>query len=488
MVDSTAPQHLVRRAGRLVPAGLAGILGVLGAARAGLSFDIGSGGDGIWLLTDLAAALALAGWSALRLIDRNDGAGWLLGISGSAWGLATICETGALAPGVWVPFGGATDDVQIVAHLLARSLFVAAVIVLLPDREADGFLRRTPAAAALAGLTVVVMVGLVADRSVALQSTPFGFGNRTWIEAGRALPAVLVAGMLLVEAGALIALAWTRRGEPPTSFQVIGWTLVACAAPLAVPKVGSRLPQPVDDVLAMLVFPALPVVSVVAAVRSAAALRVTVAGLRASQRTMVEAVEAERRRLRHDLHDGLGPALAGIALGLRAAGRNVGATNPTTAALLARLADETDSCLEEVRRVVYDLRPPALDQLGLCGAVRAHAERCTATDGPRLHCDLADLPELPAAVELVAYRAAVEAVTNAVRHAGATEMHLRMRADEQEMVVEVADNGRGLPAGLAYGVGLTSMRERVESIGGRLSIGTGDRGGTVLSARLPLGA
>lgn len=472
---------------RMTPAAAAVVLGVVGTVRAALSFEFSSGGDGIWLLVDLTAGFALAGWSAIRLADRSDGAGYLLACSACAWALATVCETGALRPGVWTPFGEMAGEVQVAAHLLARALVVAAAIIVLPDRHADGFLRRTPAAAAFAGLTVVVLVAFVAEHSTpVLQATPFGFGNRTWIEAGRHLPSVLVAAMLLIEAAALIALQRTRRGVPPTSFQIIGWGLVACATPLAVPQIGERLPAAATDVLAMLVFPALPVVSVVAAMRSASTLGVTISRLRQAQRTLVEAVEAERRRLRHDLHDGLGPALAGIALGVRAAGGAVARQDPSTADLLGRLADEADRCLEEVRRMVYDLRPPALDQLGLCGAVKAYAERCTASGGLTLDVQFGEVPELPAAVELTAYRAAIEAVTNVVRHASATKMWLRIGAATDQLVVEVSDNGRGLPVAFDLGVGLTSMRERVESVGGRLSIGTGDRGGTSLTALLPL--
>lgn len=472
------------------PAGLAAVVATLALGRAVASFELGSGGDGVWLIVDLATAWVLAGWGAIRVLaDRRDGAGYLLQWSALAWGVAAACDTGAMRADPWLPLGPATSDVQVFAHLLSRSLLVAAFIIVLPDREADGFLRRGPAVAAIAGITVVVVVALAAEPANAvLRETPFGFGNRTWIEAGRQVPRLAVAGMVVVEAVALAALHRTRRGLPPTSFQVIGWALVATAVPLALPGIGDRLPENAVDLLAVVVFPALPVVSVVAVLRAVLTVGRTIAGLRVAQQRMVEAVEHERRRLRQELHDGLGPALAGIALGVRAAGSAVRENAPDTSLLLARLADEAETCLQEVRRIVYDLRPPALDQLGLAGAVMSHAERCSIGAGaPGLEFEIDPLPPLPAALELAAYRIASEAVTNVVRHAGAATLRISMTVDASTLTVEVGDDGRGLPADLPLGVGLTSMRERAENVGGTLTVGTGPKGGTAVRARLPLG-
>lgn len=201
---------------------------------------------------------------------------------------------------------------------------------------------------------------------------------------------------------------------------------------------------------------------------------------------MVEAVESERRRLRQELHDGLGPALAGIALGVRAAGSAVATQAPGTANLLERLADETEASLEEVRRIVYDLRPPALDQLGLPGAVLAHAERCCSAPGaPEFRADIASLPSLPAGVEMAAYRIAVEAITNTLRHAKAKSLKLRLVTDGESLVVEAEDDGVGLPSDIVPGVGITSMRERAESVGGHVELSAGQAGGTAVRAVLP---
>lgn len=474
------------------PAVLAGLVAVVATVRAAVFFNLAIGGaDGVWLLADLSAAVCLAGWGLGRVLnDRLDGTGYLLQVAGLAWSVAALCETGALRSAAWVPFGAATADVQVVAHLFARSFLIAALIIVLPDREADGFLRRGPAVAALAGLTVVLGVALSFEPAPAVLSrTPFGFGNRTWVEAGVAVPAAVTAALLLIEAAALLALHRTRRGLPPTSFQVLGWGLVAAALPLAIPAVGDRLPANTLDLLAVVAFPALPVVAVVAVLRATAALARTLSRLRATQQLMVEAVESERRRLRQELHDGLGPALAGIALGVRAAGSAVSTHAPATASLLGRLADETEASLEEVRRIVYDLRPPALDQLGLRGAVLAHAERCCSAPGaPELRADIPFLPPLPAGVEMAAYRIAVEAITNTLRHAAARCLKVRFAIDGENLVLEAEDDGRGLPSDIIPGVGVTSMRERAESVGGHLELSTGHKGGTLVRALLPAGA
>lgn len=464
---------------------------MVATVRAAVYFDLSIGGaDGVWLLADLSAAVCMSGWGLARVwTDRADGTSYLLQAAGLAWAVAALCEIGALRSGAWMVFGGATADVQVVAHLFARALLVAGLIIVLPDREADGFLRRGPGVAALAGLTVVVGVALtVQPAHSVLSHTPYGFGNRTWVEAGGEIPHFVTAALLLVEASALIALHWTRRGLPPTSFQILGWGLVAAALPLAFPQVLARLPDAAPDLLAVVVFPALPVVAVVAVLRATAALGRTVARLRRAQQLMVEAVESERRRLRQELHDGLGPALAGIALGVRAAGSAVAEQAPATSQLLARLADETEASLEEVRRIVYDLRPPSLDQLGLRGALLAHAERCCgAPDAPAFRSEIAALPDLSAAVEMAVYRIGVEAITNTLRHAAARTLALRLAVEGDTVVVEVEDDGQGLPSDVVPGVGVASMRERAEAVGGRLELSTGSAGGTLVRGVLPVG-
>jgi signal transduction histidine kinase len=484
--EAAAPQLNLARLVPAAPAAIAIAIAVVAVLRLGINLDSDSGGDSWWLLLDVSTALALAGWGGARVYaDRWDGVGYLLQASGLAWSLACVAEAGAVQAGTWTPFG---TDAQLIAHVVARSLLIAAIVVVLPDMAADRFMRRGPLDALVAGVTVVSLVLVFVEPATdSLRNTPFGFGNRAWIEVGRQVPSYALIALLVIHVGAAAALAWTRRGLPPTSFQVIGWVLAVAAMPLAFDAIGSRLDRTVLDDLILFVFPALPVLSVISITRAAVAGGRTVRDLRLAQRRMVEAVDEERRRLRRELHDGLGPALAGVALGVRAAGSQVAATRPDSAALLARLGDEVDTCVEEVRRIINDLRPPALDQLGLAGAIESHALRlCSAPEGPALKLSLDGLGgvEMPASVEVAIFRIAAEAVTNVVRHAQASNCRVSVAVDAESVVLEVLDDGVGLPTSLAPGVGLVSMRERAAAVGGDVSIGAGANGGTLVRARL----
>lgn len=211
--------------------------------------------------------------------------------------------------------------------------------------------------------------------------------------------------------------------------------------------------------------------------------------LRRSREEAVEVREEERRRLFNDLHDGLGPSLAALALTVEVA-RDALATDPDrTGALLDRALPRLRSTVAEVRSVVHGLRPPALDDLGLDGALRELAAGFTGPSlAVRLDCD-EDLAGLPAATEVATYRIVAEALTNASRHAGASSVVVRVRRDGGQVSVDVEDDGRGLdPQGVA-GLGLASMTGRAEEVGGRLGIGPGAHGrGTAVRAVLPVTA
>jgi two-component system NarL family sensor kinase len=206
-----------------------------------------------------------------------------------------------------------------------------------------------------------------------------------------------------------------------------------------------------------------------------------------SRERLVTAREEERRRLRGDLHDGLGPTLAGVVLTIDAA-RRVLASDPANAdALLDRAAASVEGTVGDVRRLVYGLRPPALDQLGLVGALRQQASLLDlASDG--LSCEIRapePFPPLPAAVEVAAFRIAQEALTNVSRHAGARHARVSVSVGS-EIEIEIEDDGRGLPHELLAGVGLTSMRERATELGGRVELSAPSAGGTLVRVRIPL--
>jgi signal transduction histidine kinase len=202
----------------------------------------------------------------------------------------------------------------------------------------------------------------------------------------------------------------------------------------------------------------------------------------------VTALEEERRRVRRDVHDGLGPRLSGIAFTADAA-RNLLRVDPAaTDALLAALRAETVAAIKEVREIAYGLRPPALDELGLVPAIRQQTARLRTPDGQPflVHVDTVELPALTAATEVAAYRIAVEALTNAARHSGGSSARTCIGVDGAHLVVEVRDEGSsGDPWG--PGVGTASMRERAAELGGFVALEPSTAGGSV-RALLPLGA
>jgi two-component system, NarL family, sensor kinase len=209
------------------------------------------------------------------------------------------------------------------------------------------------------------------------------------------------------------------------------------------------------------------------------ALRLAVE-LQHSREGIVSAREEERRRIRRELHDGLGSALAGIALTLEAARNSAG---PEIDELLDDARDQTHAAVADVRRIVRDLRPPALDDLGLVGALRAHADKLAPL---RVELDVdPDLPALPAAVETAVYRVACEALTNVVRHARAAWCWVTLRVGDGEVVLRIEDDGHGFSLPAEPGVGLRSMRERAAELGGRLTFGRAERGGAAVELCLP---
>lgn len=216
--------------------------------------------------------------------------------------------------------------------------------------------------------------------------------------------------------------------------------------------------------------------------------------LQRSRQQLVTGREEERRRLRRDLHDGLGPSLASLLLQARVLQRLI----PSDPAAAERLAGEMQgdirATIDDIRRVVHELRPPALDDLGLVPAINVLASKIGRTDGRggeaaaglRVAVDAPhDLPALPAAVEVAAYRIVQEALTNVVHHAQARSAVVRLRFNGA-LRIEVADDGVGFAVGRAGGLGLHSMRERAAELGGTFSVAAAAEGGTVVRAALPV--
>ncbi len=208
------------------------------------------------------------------------------------------------------------------------------------------------------------------------------------------------------------------------------------------------------------------------------------ADLQRSRHQLVTAREEERLRLRRDLHDGLGPVLASIIWRADSA-RGLLQTDPAEASrLLARSIEQAQGALADIRRLVYGLRPPALDELGLVGALEQSVREVHPTI-VRIEAT-GDLPPLPAAVEVATYRIVQEAIKNAVTHGKARHCQVLLAPQGGSLQVAIWDDGRGLPEIIHTGVGLISMRERAEELGGVLAIHPRPAGGVAVEVRLPL--
>jgi signal transduction histidine kinase len=263
-----------------------------------------------------------------------------------------------------------------------------------------------------------------------------------------------------------------RYGEPPADVERV--PLVAYGEPVGDLFWGGRDLRETDRALVADLARQLGAVVHAAAMFNA---------VRASQERLVLAREEERKRLRRELHDGLGPALAGLMLQVETMRHRLGETAEEP--LLALRAGIQATVLD-VRRMVEGLRPPALDELGLAEALAQLAHRSETNGGPEVVVDVDCDGRLPAAVEVAAYRIVGEALSNAVRHSGATRVRVGLARDEAGLAVSVRDDGSGVVEPREQGVGLTSMRERAEEIGGRFMIRPLPGRGTEVRADLPI--
>ncbi len=211
------------------------------------------------------------------------------------------------------------------------------------------------------------------------------------------------------------------------------------------------------------------------------------AELQQGRSRLVAAREEERRRIRRDLHDSLGPSLGAVALRIETA-RNLAQSAPGESdRMLEQATTEVAAALADVRRLVHDLRPPALDELGLVRAIEQQAERFRL-GGLAVSVDAEAIGPLPAGVEVAAYRIASEALTNVARHAEASRCDITLTVDGSALELSVSDDGIGIGEEVTAGVGMLSVRERAAELGGVCSVTCPASGGTVVRVTLPLDA
>ncbi len=208
-------------------------------------------------------------------------------------------------------------------------------------------------------------------------------------------------------------------------------------------------------------------------------------GLQESRERLVTTREEERRRLRRDLHDGLGPQLSSQTLTLSAARKLLRQDPDAADRLLVDATTHAQEAIADIRRLVYALRPPALDDLGLLAALQEQLTQYHASGLTLTLTAPERLPPLPAAVEVACYRIAQEALTNVMRHAHAQRCSVHLSVDE-DLILEICDDGHGFPPLQRSGIGLTSMRERAEELGGSCTITSVPDGGARVLVCLPL--
>jgi two-component system sensor histidine kinase DegS len=215
--------------------------------------------------------------------------------------------------------------------------------------------------------------------------------------------------------------------------------------------------------------------------------------LRQQLAQVTAAQEEERQRIARELHDGLGPTLASLNIRLRTARKLLDRDPDLAAQELEELAELTQASIQDIRRLIYDLRPAALDELGLGPALREYARRYQEEQGLEVALALPEGDErLPAPLETALFRIAQEALNNVARHARARRVEIGLTRDPEGVTLRVIDDGRGFdptPTGPAPGpgthLGLWSMRERVEQLGGRFEVESAPGEGTTIRAIVP---
>jgi signal transduction histidine kinase len=194
----------------------------------------------------------------------------------------------------------------------------------------------------------------------------------------------------------------------------------------------------------------------------------------------------ERRRLARELHDTSAQLLAALSMNLSVVNESAEILNARSRAALAESINLADQCLREIRTVSYLLHPPELDELGLDSALSSYIHGFTQRSGIRVEVEVSpDLGRLPQAVETTVFRVVQESLTNIHRHSNSRTARVRLVREPLNLVLEVEDAGVGIREGAFLGVGIASMRERVQQLNGRLEI-VSQPGGTIVRATIPL--
>ena len=205
-----------------------------------------------------------------------------------------------------------------------------------------------------------------------------------------------------------------------------------------------------------------------------------------SEARLLQAEDSERRRIAKELHDSTAQDLVAVIMNLGALHESLSPGNPKAARILADSIALVENSVNDIRTLSYVLHPPRLDETGLAGALAEYAAGFTTRTDTRIRVEIApDFGRLPEDMEIVLFRVVQEGIANVLRHAGSDTATIRLARDEENVVLEIEDYGRGMADAGARGVGISGMRERLQHLGGRLEMES-DGGGTIVRAVLPL--
>jgi signal transduction histidine kinase len=450
---------------------------------------------------DLLAALTALVWmscgtAAVCLTPRNRAA--------QALSAAAVLMTVTMSVEGWLSSATPDDHVFALVRTVAEVTFLgmlAAVVwtlVVHPDGRLDvAWHAWVPRVLAVAAVTAPVaeLIGSsrldLGNEASTARSNPFAASGLGWLGAvgdavGDTEPLWIVAGVVL------LGLRW-RGGDPGRREQLRGplLSLLALTLVLLLVVVGlaSGMPTPPEAVTVPAIFVGLCLFPVVVLIGVTREVRTLQAHLAESRSRLWGAEDRARRELGHDLHDGIQQQLVAILSLTRLAERQVRAGRPDACATLEETADLTTTAVAELRELVHGIRPPVLEDQGLAAALRSRIGRLPV----EVHLDVQSERRWSPLLEVTAYYVVNEAITNCLKHAPGSGVTVRIAEDGSDLMLSVTDAGPGIRPARGHapgghpgpGHGLTGMRDRVESMGGRLEVLSSPGGGTSVSARLP---
>ncbi len=433
------------------------------------------------LLTVGMVGLAVAGTVLARQQPRSLIA-WLMLGTALAWLLGTMALAGAwwLLDGdsALAPFAGwLTNWIWVPAQALSMVVLLRLPTGRLPSPRWRAAERAVLVWAGLAVLTTALLPGPLGADILAPLTNPIGVSALSGFSEGLLTALFIVLPVLILVSTAAPILRWRRAGTRERAalrWIAVAALAVAVAAPLAAVSEAGEILQGVAGLL-------LPIGIGLAVLRE----ELWDLDLRRRYDRLRLTRDQERERLRRELHDSLGPVLGSISMRAEAA-RNLLTSGDAARvdSLLGSIGDATEGALTEVRRLIDGLGPGAMHDHDLVPALRVQLEAHADSFPVTLHAHPDPLPPLDEKVAATAYLVISEAVRNAARHSGGTgaTVSLRMRGDR--LRAEVWDDGRGV-GDSAAGVGRSGMTSRIAEEGGRLSIATGQAGGTVVTFELP---